>query len=168
MSCDRMRIEIVALLDENLGGLAVSRVRRHLQGCPACSRFYEEQQGLEALFKSAPELDLPVQVWERIESRLMSRPAATTPSSWFADLLLWPNFRYAFASAVLLALFSLAVLMTTLPRHPNDVGILADIRSYQIQVGGNPFMEDVEQNNPFYAFGLPGGNNPFNGTRSVK
>jgi hypothetical protein len=168
MNCQKMRIDIAALLDEYPGGMAASRVRQHLQGCPACSRFYEEQRDLDKVLKSAPQLELPARVWEGIESRLMSRPVPAPPSNWFADLLVWPNFRYAFASAVLLALVSLAVFKATLSPRPDDEQILAEIRAFQVEVQGNPFDLETGQENPFYSFGPTPGKNPFKSVRSTK
>jgi predicted anti-sigma-YlaC factor YlaD len=168
MNCRKMRIDIIALLDESLGEVPASRIRQHLQSCPACLHFYEEQRNLDRLLKSEPQLDLPVQIWEGIESRLLSRPAPAPPLRWLGTLFEWANFRYAFASAILLVIVSVAVFRVTVTPRPEDEQLLAEIRAYQVEVQGNPFLKEIGRENPFYAFSLRGGKNPFNSVRSTK
>ncbi len=168
MNCEGWRIEISACLDGSSDPKTVARLREHLDTCPSCRSFYQEQSQLNALLGSPElELDPPQYLWYRIESRMGRRQEV--PGRLVAFLAglrpIWsvPRLRYAVLTSLILLVGSLSVLEIQNNRAA-DQALLARIDAYELKVQGNPFLSDLEEpapsDNPFISLGAST-SNPF-------
>lgn len=174
MNCEGWRLQIVATLDRSGDPKLASQLESHLENCPSCMAFYQEQSELTALF-SSPRLELtpPEHLWYRIEDRLPKTvPAAGPDNSRLARLFgFWqlPALRYATAGLLLLLAAS-ASLLDLGNRARTDQVLLARLDAYQVRVEGNPFLaQPVKANadNPFFSIETSVGN-PFQAKGSLK
>jgi hypothetical protein len=72
MDCKRIRQLLLAdYPDQELGPGPAEEVKKHLQGCATC-RAFEQEVAQKAIspFKNAPELKVPVSVWEKIQQAI--------------------------------------------------------------------------------------------------
>jgi anti-sigma factor RsiW len=167
MNCAKWQIEISALLDGALSNPEERAVRRHVRDCSICRTFLAEHQDLTYQVERAAALriDPPQRIWARIEAETRRRQlaAAQRPSSWnpFAWLRT-PQLGYALSAAMVLLLAGLLAVQTDSTGSP-DPGLLAELDAFTLQTGDNPFLQPVEEGNPFFAPGLDDTGNPFKG-----
>ncbi|MDA2933893.1 zf-HC2 domain-containing protein [Acidobacteria bacterium AH-259-D05] len=162
MDCEGVKIQVSALLDANLDVEQVKEMERHLESCPSCAQFYQEELELAQWLKEAGnfQLEPPPAIWQRIDSQISAEPRKSS-------LLLLPvfDFRYAVAGLAILILFSLALLsIFTTPQ--GDLQLLAELESYSLEVEGNPFLSQMRLKDPFFEFDGKAEGNPFNKWRS--
>jgi len=159
MNCSDWRLDISAFLDGNLELSRSDALEQHLVECVECSSFLAEQKELDLTFQTAlPNLEPPTRIWQGIEARLVSQPK---PRFWdFSDLLRMPRLGYAGAALVVILMFGLLIF-----DKPDSVGeearYLAELEAFSIEVKGNPFLADVQTENPFMKLGKFGSGNPF-------
>jgi len=161
MSCSEWCLDISAYLDGNLESARSRSVERHLKECAACASFYAEQHELNQVLRATlPDLEPPPQIWHRIEAQLVSRPAvAKVPKPW--NLLgLFRIPRLGYAGAVLVLMVGLFIFDTP-STGGDDERYLAELEAFSIEVKGNPFLRDVQAENPFFKLGQYESGNPF-------
>ncbi len=162
MTCGERKIQISCWLDGALAEPERRLLEIHLESCPACSRFLSEQRELAALLSDQDsQLQLPHDLWQRIESRIA--PAAS-PMVFEPGRAAWwrQEWSYALAASLLLILLSGSLFLGS---ERIDTRQLAELDRFQVRVDGNPFLSEPERTNPF--FDLPGAEaNPFSPTRS--
>ncbi len=108
-SCRGFLLSISALADDNLDAASAPSVRAHLAECPRCARIYAEQRELSDWLRAAsPDVDPAPEIWARIESRLPVPRASLWEQlgSGLAAAVRFPEFRYAAAGLVMLAILS--------------------------------------------------------------
>lgn len=75
---------LVALLSGSLRPRAADRLRRHLEGCPGCTRAYERMSRTQALCREIGKAETPKLSWRQIEAQIhwhlsQSKPRARSP-----------------------------------------------------------------------------------------
>ena len=166
MNCRNWKLEISALLDENLADDLRSGVERHIAECSACAAFYHEHAEVNRqLQEAAFDLPLPSSIWARVETTIRDKEAARSREkrfSWdFTELLRIPRWGYGLAGAAA-AVF--AVFMAVQTRGPSQESILAELDGFTVQAENNPFVtEVVRPENPFFSYERTGEANPFGG-----
>lgn len=114
MNCDDRRILIEQLLDGELPPNENPELEQHIQTCPACKLFFEQTQSEHAIYQSyhaqRSPLDLPPQLWSKIERQLAApkknMSLASAKTRWLEIFgKLWINPRMSpLAVAVLLVI----------------------------------------------------------------
>lgn len=162
MNCFNFRIQISALLDDGLEAREVTELQDHFARCPSCAGFYEEQQQLAELFKEgAFDLEPPREIWNRIESRIGSGSERRRfELNRLLPLFRPADLRYAAAGLVVLILCSLALIHFGSGPSLRPL-LLAELKSYDLKVVGNPFIPRMGTENPFLAFDRDPDRNPF-------
>jgi anti-sigma factor RsiW len=164
MNCDGVKVQVSALLDASLDVEQVKAMEQHLESCPSCARFYQEELELADWLTEAGDfqLDPPPEIWQRINSQISAQPCTFQLPS------LWPRFefRYAVAGLVILALVSLTLLTLSTAPQGNEL-LLAELESYELEVEGNPFLSQMRLTDPFFEANGPEGN-PFDKWRSIQ
>jgi len=165
VSCERIQLEISALLDGNLTPAEAEEVRDHCRRCSACREFLEEQRELSSFLRSHdPSLQPPEHLWlqlsQRIEDRSHAGATVETRHPW------WNFFRlprWIYATGVAAALLYLSLLVFDLSTSTRQEKYLAELDQFNIQVTGNPFLSTNESTeNPFLEVAAPQTpNNPF-------
>ncbi len=170
MNCQQRRLQITALLDGALEPSQEAGLESHLEKCPGCHRFLDEQSELDLLLDAAGlELEPPPRIWNQIEAKVAVVPG---PGLWeralgsLWDLIQVPVLRHALAGLLLMTLFSLSLL--NLPRAEDRV-LLSRLDSYRVEVPrSNPFLpQDRVAWNPFFQ-GTESAGNPFDNARSPR
>lgn len=159
MKCSNWRLDISACLDNSLRATESAAVEEHLKGCADCVVFYEEQRALNQTFREAfADMEPPARIWHNIEDRLTSGPRPIT--SKLVELFRIPRMAYAGAAFVFVLVCSLFVLETpeTVDRESR---YLAELEAFEIEVEGNPFLQDVQAENPFMKLSQFELGNPF-------
>ncbi len=160
MSRCNWSIEISAYLDGNLKSAKLPSVEKHLRECAECASFCAEQRKLNQILVAAlPDLEVPPQIWSRIEVQLEAGPSKVTGLR-FWDLLRIPRLSYAAASLVLLLAVFLFIFVTP-NRGDEEERMLAELEAFSLEVEGNPFLRDVQADNPFFQFSQDNSGNPF-------
>ena len=163
MECEGVKIQVSALLDASLDVEQVKVMEQHLESCPSCARFYQEELEVAHWLTEAGDfqLDPPPEIWQRIDTQISAK------SSKFG-FLLFPrfDFRYALAGLVILALVSLTLLTLSTSPQENEQ-LLAELESYQLEVEGNPFLSQMRLTDPFFEVNGQDGN-PFDKWRSIQ
>ena len=164
MECEGVKVQVSTLLDASLDVEQVKAMEQHLESCPSCARFYREELEVADWLTKAGDLQLepPPEIWQRIDSQISAQP------SKFQLPSLWPRFefRYAVASLVILALVSLTLLTFSITPQGNEQ-LLAELESYELEVEGNPFLSQMQLQDPFFEVNGPEGN-PFDKWRSIQ
>lgn len=158
MSCQELRHHITALVDQSLEPALVPQVQEHLAACPSCARFYAEQCDLTRLLEeSSIPLDPPAGIWQRIEAHIEGKPGR----SWgFMDVFRIPAWRYAWMGMAALVVLTLA-LINLRQQSAATRQILAELKSFELEVKGNPFWPGLRQENPFFKYEQTHEGNPF-------
>ena len=163
MECEGVKIQVSALLDASLDVEQVKVMEQHLESCPSCARFYQEELEVADWLTEAGDfqLDPPPEIWQRIDTQISAKPCKF-------GFLLFPRFefRYALAGLVILALVSLTLLTLSTSPQENEQ-LLAELESYQLEVEGNPFLSQMRLTDPFFEVNGPEGN-PFDKWRSIQ
>ena len=163
MECEGVKTQVSALLDASLDVEQVKAMEQHLESCPSCARFYQEELEVAHWLTEAGDfqLDPPPEIWQRIDTQISAK------SSKFG-FLLFPrfDFRYALAGLVILALVSLTLLTLSTSPQENEQ-LLAELESYQLEVEGNPFLSQMRLTDPFFEVNGQDGN-PFDKWRSIQ
>ena len=164
MECEGTKVQVSTLLDANLDIEQVKELEGHLESCPSCAQFYEEQLELSKLLQVAEnfQLEPPPAIWQRIDSQIS---AATERSSF----LFFPHFnlRYALAGVVVLILVAASVLSLFTTRQEERL-LLAELESYTLEVEGNPFLSQIGLKDPLFDLNGQLGENPFDKWRSIQ
>ena len=164
MECEGIKVQVSALLDASLDVEQVKAMEQHLESCPSCARFYQEELEVAEWLTEAGDfqLDPPPEIWHRIDSQISAQP------SKFQFPSLWPRFefRYAVAGLVILGLVSLGLLTLSTVPQGNEL-LLAELESYELKVEGNPFLSQMRLTDPFFEVNSPDGN-PFDKWRSIQ
>ena len=163
MECEGVKTQVSALLDASLDVEQVKAMEQHLESCPSCAKFYEDQLELTEWLQEAGDfqLDPPPEIWQRIDTQISAKPSKF-------GFLLFPrfDFRYAVGGWVILALVSLTLLtLSTSPQE--DELLLAELESYELEVEGNPFLSQMRLTYPFFEVNGQDGN-PFEKWRSLQ
>jgi predicted anti-sigma-YlaC factor YlaD len=164
MECEGVKVQVSTLLDASLDVEQVKAMEQHLESCPSCARFYQEELEVAHWLTDAGDfqLDPPPEIWQRIDSQISAKPSRF-------GFLLFPrfDFRYAAAGLVIFALVSLTLLTLSTSPQENEL-LLAELESYELEVEGNPFLSRMKLTDTF--LGLPGQaeENPFDKWRSIQ
>ena len=155
MSCQKHRFQIIAWGDGSLDG-DPALLKAHLDSCPACSEFHDQQLELGSLLSAAElELELPAGIWaavrthvevgtrQEVPQRLVDRFREWIPR-WHSPSV--PALGWAGLAAVLL----LSLSLFQLPSGP-DPALMAQLDHYTVErlQPGNPFLVSVKRSNPF-------------------
>lgn len=116
MKCSKARKMINDYMDDNLDPKKNATLERHLESCPDCQMFLKDFQ---RIVKSAQELEdvsPSAQTWLKIKARLKAEAQTVLAPEiqkrkWFDFLFYQPKLKYAFSSALLLAVIVGAVTM---------------------------------------------------------
>ena len=163
MECDGVKTQVSALLDADLDVEQVKKMEQHLEICPSCARFYQEEEVAHWLTDTGDfQLDPPPEIWQRIDSQISTKPNKF-------GFLLFPrfDFRYAAAGLVILALASLTLLTLSTTPQENEL-LLVELESYELEVEGNPFLSQMRLKDPFFELTGHAGENPFDKWRSIQ
>ncbi len=169
MNCQSWRLQISDHLGGALDPDREAGLLAHLETCPACARFADQQAELDALLGAdSLELEPPRRMWNQIQARL-SRPPETfreAAARWTRDLLGVPSLRQALAGMAVMLFVSLALINQ--PRQ-RDSDFLAELESYQMDVGGhNPFLREDTSWNPFFPMRVARDQNLFEESRNQR
>jgi predicted anti-sigma-YlaC factor YlaD len=164
MECEGIKVQVSTLLDTSLDVEQVKEMEQHLESCPSCARFYQEELEVAHWLTEAGDFQLnpPPEIWHRIDSQISANP------SW-SDFLVFPSFdfRYALAGVVALALVSLTLLTLSTSSQDNEL-LLAELESYELEVEGNPFLSQMRLTDPFFEMTGQAEENPFDKWRSIQ
>lgn len=165
MSCDKIQLEISALLDGGLAAAEAERVKTHCRRCSACRDFLEEQRELSSFLRSNdPSLQPPEHLWRQLRQRIEDQSQTTSTTDvrhpWW-NLFQLPRWVYATGAAA--ALLYLSLLVIDLNSNKGQEKYLAELEQFNIQVTGNPFLSSIgSTENPFLEITAPQTpNNPF-------
>lgn len=100
MHCQHARKNISLAMDDRLGASALRSLREHLQDCPVCRAWQQEQAQLAALLQAVPELTPAPGFCGAVLDRL-DRPAVRRSPFALSPLLFHPTL---FRAAMLLLL----------------------------------------------------------------
>jgi len=173
VSCRRWRIEISALLDNQLAVEEQQAVERHISRCAECAAFHSEQEALhEQLQEAVTDFSIPSSIWARVEAGIRENQATQEVRKGFfwplTDLLRVPRWGYGLVGA---AAAVLTVFLTVQTRGPSQDQILSELDQFTVQAEDNPFLtEQVKPENPFFSYHAGGGEllNPFGGEEVSK
>ena len=159
MSCSEWHLQISAYIDGSLRSVESDALREHLQICADCAAFYKDHLTLHRTFQTElPDLDPPPRIWSRIEEQLSTQ---TKTASWdFSKLFRMPRLGYAGAAFVFFLAVSL-YLSDSPDSVEDEMRYLAELDAFQIEVKGNPFLQDIQAENPFMKLGQYETGNPF-------
>ena len=152
MNCSEWQINISAYLDGAIEEEKQARLLNHLQECSLCHDLYEEHQQVnQMLIEASIEISPPGRIWERIAARI-EKQTVVEERSWWADFCSHfeiPQLAYGFAALLLFGLASLFALQMyeDFSTHPE---YLAELDSFTVDIQGNPFLEDMKTENPFW------------------
>ena len=146
MNCTQVRLHI-ALLSNDLPEEQIRDLESHLQACPECRRFHQEQVQLNSLLSLAEtvELEPPAAVWQGIKARISP---AQSQGNWFHQVLQLRELRFAAATFAVLLLLSFALLLSIGPSAGERL-VLAELEGFSMEIRGNPFLQEMRQVNPF-------------------
>jgi len=176
MNCSERQIDISTWLDGSLDPQREECLKNHLEECPVCLDFYREQQHLNRLLtENFPDQAPPEYVWHRISASIAAETAPARRSRWndFRSYFESAQLAYGFAALLLFGLASLFALKVYdgFSAHPE---YLAELDSFTIEKQGNPFLNEVVSDNPFWikmaaAYEVPNKmKNPFERYEEVK
>ena len=74
MDCEKIRQELVAYLDGELGGGAADEVRKHLDRCPACRLEADRLSAAGGIFDSIGEIEPAADFTARVMRKALSAP----------------------------------------------------------------------------------------------
>jgi len=164
VNCRNWKIEISALLDENLADEQRGEAERHIAECSECTVFYREQAEVNRQLQDTMfDLPLPSSVWARVEAAIKEEEAARETrkrSSWdLTTLFRLPRWGYGVAGAAA-AVFTVFLAVQT--RGPSQEQILAELDGFSVEAESNPFLgKVVRPENPFFSYTGADESNPF-------
>ena len=125
MRCESVRPELGALTAGGLNGWRERRIRRHLDGCPACRAEYVSYQAVdEALTRELRAVDPPEGLWDSIHRAIAAEPDRRSARKSFPGR----SGAWAFGLGTVAALaVALAYLET--PRRPSPAILPPAVRS---------------------------------------
>ena len=166
MNCRNWKIEISALLDENIADEHRGDVERHIAECSDCAAFYREQAEVNRQLQDAMvDLPLPASIWARVETTIREEEATRATRKRFSwdltELFRLPKWGYGLAGAAA-AVFTVFLAVQT--RGPSQEQILAELDGFSVEAESNPFLgQVVRPENPFFSYAETDGSNPFGG-----
>ena len=85
-ACDEVLDALEAFLDGDLEAAEAARIKKHLEGCPACAAELALAERIQRELRSLPQLDCPPEVLERVQRASgkvlpFAAPAGSAPSS---------------------------------------------------------------------------------------
>lgn len=165
MNCSKWRPEISAWIDGALSSGKAEEVRLHIRTCPECTRLHGELSLVGEVLESArkSELDPPPFMWQRIQARIQEQEEARIPDTGRRGLLEWfgiPQLRYAVGASLLLIVTGVVAIRTRAPESLDPDGLI-QLDSYTMEVSGNPFLTQSDEQNPFFGLGQQEPGNPF-------
>ncbi len=166
MTCQERRLQISEYLDGAMRPSQVGALLLHTETCGSCREFFLEQKKIADYLQAADwQLQPPAQLWDRIESRISpAAAAAPRPSVWTAWLAP-PQWGYALAASLALAILSVSLFLGSQPLNRQ---LLAELNAYQVDVPDNPFLAQPREVNPFFEPLDEFEGNPFDPMRSPK
>lgn len=172
MKCHRWQVEISAWLDDQLSSREAESLQAHLNGCPECRRFYQDQLEGQALLEQATELRLQPgpQVWAGVRARIAAT-ASRSERSWCPPH--WGAFgipRLAYGVVTLLIVVAGMFWMLRWQPDALELRQLAELDEFSLDVAGNPFIMEArfERENPFLPVAFGDDGNPFSQNRGGK
>lgn len=167
MSCKR-EFDILAFLDGSLPESRSSGVQAHLESCPDCAAFHEEQVAFNDLLTAVEPQPLtpPDEIWSRIEASIIESQseerAGGTFLDRFVDFFRMPQLGYGFAAGLLLMITGIVAVHTQQSSQVVNQ-TLAELDRFSIEApaGENPFLINGSDENPFFIFEEDGEGNPF-------
>ncbi len=166
MSCRNWKIEISALLDENLAAEHRGGVERHIAECSECAAFYREHAEVNRQLQDAMfDLPLPSSIWMKVETAIREKEATQSrkkPFSWdLTELFRLPKWGYGLAGT---AAAVLTIFLAVQTRGPSQEQILSELDIFTVEAESNPFLaQAVRPENPFFSYTGTDGANPFGG-----
>jgi len=166
VSCRNWKIEISALLDENLADEYRGEVERHIAECSECAAFYREQAEVTRQLQDAMfDLPLPSSVWAKVEASINKEQADRATKKRFSwdltELFRLPKWGYGLAGT---AAAVLTVFVAVQTRGPSQEQILAELDGFSVEAESNPFLgQVVRPENPFFSYAETDESNPFGG-----
>jgi anti-sigma factor RsiW len=120
MDCSRIREELVAYLDGELGGSRAADVRKHIEQCPACKLRSQQLAAVGAALDEVGEIEPAKDFTVRVMQKALSAPALPAVSRLKIIRRLVP---VAAAAAVILVL----TLWLVAPEGPPSVENLSPV-----------------------------------------
>jgi len=133
LRCDAVLDRLEAYLDDELDGETGTRVRDHLERCPACADEAAAARGVLAELRALPEYDLPPAIVERVRARVGGTARGRMSSAVIDRRMRW----FPAAAAALIVIGALS-LVRPQPDRPGDEALraAADVRIALRTLGG--------------------------------